>query len=177
MVANKPLIFEAEIDALATLVEEGARASSQNIARFIKPAPGTLRRAKAKRHHLIFGRRGSGKSSLLLRAGDELEKANHPIALVDLEPFKGHHYPDVLLSVLIATFRKYEIWLEEHRRDNRLRSVLLWLEFWKHKDKVTAASLLQDIRSAVRAGGGDAVAVGGTVGETRRAITRVCSIV
>ena len=149
--ANQPIIFGQNIDALATFVEEGARATSQNIARFIEPAPGTLRRAKAKRHHLIFGRRGSGKSSLLLKAGDELEKANHPIALVDLEPFKGHHYPDVLLSVLIATLIKYEMWLQSHKRDNRWRTFALRLQFWKQKDTVTVAGLLEEISTEIAA--------------------------
>jgi len=143
--ANEPLIFSREIDELATLVEEGARATSQNIVRFIEPAPGTLRRAKSKRHHLIFGRRGSGKSSLLLKAGDELEKENHPIAIVDLEPFKGHQYPDVLLSVLIATLIKYELWLLNHKRDNRVKEFLNRFKFWKRKDHVTVAMLHQEI--------------------------------
>ncbi|QID19475.1 hypothetical protein G3580_18725 [Nitrogeniibacter mangrovi] len=149
--ANEPLIFGQQIDTLSTLVEEGARATAQNVARFIEPAPGTLRRAKSKRHHLIFGRRGSGKSSLLLKAGDELEKANHPIAIVDLEPFKGHHYPDVLLSVLIATLLKYELWLIDHKRGNRFRELAKRLQFWKRKDPVTVATLHQEISKEISA--------------------------
>lgn len=149
--ANEPLIFGQDIDALATLVEEGARATSQNVSRFIEPAPGTLRRAKSKRPHLIFGRRGSGKSSLLLKAGDELERVNHPIAIVDLEPFKGHHYPDVLLSVLIATLLKYEFWLQNHKRDKRLREFLNRLQFWKRKDHVTVATLHEEISTEIAA--------------------------
>ncbi len=35
-----------------------------------------------------------------------------PIAFVDLESFKGHEYPDVLISVLIETFGKFAEWLE-----------------------------------------------------------------
>jgi hypothetical protein len=42
----------------------------------------------------------------------------------------------------------------------------------RHPGRDTAAG-----GDAVRVGGGDAIAVGGTVGETRRAITRVCLIV
>lgn len=111
-------LFDSSIDALATVVEEGARASKQSIQRFIEPASGTLRRATSKRHHIVFGRRGSGKSSLLLKAADTLEGEGHAIAVVDLEPFKGHHYPDVLISVLLATFSKFRDWLLSH--DKRL---------------------------------------------------------
>ncbi|WP_355662290.1 hypothetical protein [Halomonas salifodinae] len=149
--ADQPIIFGQNIDMLATFVEEGARATAQNVGRFIEPAPGTLRRVKSKRHHLIFGRRGSGKSSLLLKAGDELEKANHPIALVDLEPFKGHHYPDVLLSVMIATLIKYEKWLRSHKRDTRWREISQNLQFWKRKDHVTVAGLLDEISEEIAA--------------------------
>jgi predicted NACHT family NTPase len=84
-----------------TAIEESTRATEQGVARFVEPAQGTLRRAISKRHHIIFGRRGSGKTSLLRKAAAELTVDRRPIAFVDLEPFKGHAYPDVLLSVLI----------------------------------------------------------------------------
>ena|SRR5689334_19052607 len=60
---------------------------------------------------MIFGRRGSGKSSLLRKAATDLTVDRRPIAYVDLEAFKAHSYPDVLLSVLISTFREFEKWL------------------------------------------------------------------
>src|SRR5690606_12975707 len=63
-------------------------------------------------HHLVFGRRGSGKSSLLRKATQDLTVDRRPIAFVDLESFKGHEYPDVLISVLIETFSKFSDWLE-----------------------------------------------------------------
>lgn len=106
------LLFQNQIDELATKVEEGSRANKGNIDRFSEPAEGTLRRSKAKRHHLIFGRRGSGKSSLLYKAADDLTKDKHPVALIDLEPFKGHLYPDIIISVLIASFKKYKNWIQ-----------------------------------------------------------------
>lgn len=79
---------------------------------FVEPAPGTLQRAVSKRHHIVFGRRGSGKSSLLRKAAADLTVDRRPIAHVNLEAFKGHSYPDVLLSVLVATFREFKNWME-----------------------------------------------------------------
>jgi hypothetical protein len=105
------LIFDESIDKLATLVEEGARATKKATARFIEPAQGTLRRAESRRHHIVFGRRGSGKSSLLYKSAENLSKRDHPVAYVDLEPFKGHHYPDILISVLLASLDKFRDWL------------------------------------------------------------------
>ncbi|MGH9687944.1 MAG: hypothetical protein ACRD5K_12725 [Candidatus Acidiferrales bacterium] len=79
--------------------------------RFVEPAQGTLSRAVNKRHHIVFGRRGSGKSSLLQKAAADLTVDRRPIAYVDLEIFKGHTYPDVLISILISTLKEFERWL------------------------------------------------------------------
>jgi hypothetical protein len=105
------LLQSTDIETMVTLVEEAARSTEKGIKRFIEPAHGTLRRAVSKRHHLIFGRRGSGKSSLLRKAAADLTVDRRPIAYVDMEPFKAHSYPDVLLSVLIKTFSEFEHWL------------------------------------------------------------------
>ena len=82
---------------MVTLVEEAARSTEQGVKRFIEPAQGTLRRAVSKRHHLIFGRRGSGKSSLLRKAAADLTVGRRPIAYVDMEAFKAHTYGMQLL--------------------------------------------------------------------------------
>ena len=101
-----------EMGTLGILVEEATRSTEEGIRYFIEPAQGVLRRATSKRHHLVFGRRGSGKSSLLRKAGADLTVDRCPIAYVDLESFKGHSYPNVLLSILVSTFTKYEEWLK-----------------------------------------------------------------
>src|SRR5208283_1382852 len=100
-----------EVENLVILVEEATRSSKEGVKRFIEPAQGTLRRAVNKRHHMVFGRRGSGKSSLLRKAAADLTVDRRPIAYVNLETFKSHSYPDVLLSVLISTFAEFEKWL------------------------------------------------------------------
>jgi len=97
---------------LVTLVEEAARSTKEGVKHFVEPAPGTLLRAINKRHHIVFGRRGSGKSSLLQKAASDLTVDRRPIAYVNLEGFKGHSYPDVLLSVLISTFEEFKRWME-----------------------------------------------------------------
>lgn len=105
------ILDTAEVASLVTLVEEAARSTKEGVKRFVEPAQGTLRRATNKRHHIVFGRRGSGKSSLLRKAAADLTLDRRPIAYVDLEAFKAHSYPDVLLSILISTFGEFETWL------------------------------------------------------------------
>lgn len=97
---------------LLTLVEEAARSTEEGVKHFVEPVPGTLRRTTSKRHHIVFGRRGSGKSSLLRKAAADLTVDRRPIAYVNLEKFKGHSYPDVLISVLISTFGEFKKWMD-----------------------------------------------------------------
>lgn len=92
------------VGTLERLIEEATRSTEEGVRRFVEPASGTLIRATSRQHHLVFGRRGSGKSSLLRKAAADLTVDRRPIAFVDLETFKGHAYPDVLLSILIETF-------------------------------------------------------------------------
>ena len=96
-VVRNPIIMAREIvpmsssvDALATLVDESVRASRDGVKYFIEPSSGVLAKAKNKRHHIVFGRRGSGKSSLLQKVASDLTVNRTPIAFVDLESFKGH---------------------------------------------------------------------------------------
>lgn len=141
------LLFNSQIDNLATKVEEGSRANKGNIGRFSEPAEGTLRRSKAKRHHLIFGRRGSGKSSLLYKAADDLTKEKHPVALVDLEPFKGHLYPDIIISVLIASFKKYKDWIRRViNSDLGFRS---WKNLWLKKKYSTKTVKYKELENRI----------------------------
>lgn len=100
-----------EVDRLVELLEEATRARKSTTGYFVEPAQGTLGRARSGRHHIVFGRRGSGKSSLLQKACTELSLERRPVAYVDLETFKSHSYPDVLLSVLIASLSEFEKWV------------------------------------------------------------------
>ncbi|MBI5298630.1 MAG: hypothetical protein HY869_24415 [Chloroflexi bacterium] len=110
------LLESPKITNLSLRIEESTRATESTtgstVRRFVEPATGTLERAKSRRHHIVFGRRGSGKTSLLQKAANDLTLERRPIAYVDLESFKGHPYPDVLLSILIKTFSEFSKWLE-----------------------------------------------------------------
>ena len=112
MADEEELLNSDRVLALVTKVEEVTRSTDGGVKHFIEPARGTLSRATSRRHHLIFGRRRSGKSSLLRKAAADLALDRRPNAYVNLEAFKGSSYPDVLLSVLISTFERFNDWLE-----------------------------------------------------------------
>lgn len=97
---------------LKQIIDESTRANKANVKYFIEPGPNVLRQGLSKRHHIVFGRRGSGKSSLLRKIEAELSSERVPVAYVDLEQFKGHSYPDVLISIMIKVLEGYHSWLQ-----------------------------------------------------------------
>jgi hypothetical protein len=110
---SKTRVLDSDpVQKLVQLVDESVRASREGVKHFVEPTPGVLAKAKSKRHNIIFGRRGSGKSSLLQKISADLTVDRTPIAMVDLETFKQHSYPDVLLSILIKTFAEVKNWLD-----------------------------------------------------------------
>jgi Cdc6-like AAA superfamily ATPase len=129
-----PSLESASVKNLARIVEESTRSTRESVRFFIEPAPGTLARAKNRRHHIIFGRRGSGKSSLLAKLTQDLTINRTPTAYVDLEEFKGHSYPDVLLSVLIKTFDAFKKWLET-AAVNPANKTSFWAKFFNSAPK------------------------------------------
>lgn len=110
---TESLLNTPAMDSLLVLCEEVMRATPAGARRFIEPAPGVLSRAKSKQHNMIFGRRGSGKSTLLRKVASDLTVDRRPIAFVDMETFKGHSYPDVLISVLIKSLHEFLKWLDD----------------------------------------------------------------
>jgi hypothetical protein len=121
------LLNSPQVEALEVTIEEATRSTEEGVKRFIEPAKGTLSRALARRPHIVFGRRGSGKSSLLRKAVADLTVDRRPIAFVDLETFKGHSYPDVLISILIQTLERFAQWLDTAAINPANKT-----SFWQH---------------------------------------------
>lgn len=154
--SEESVLESLNVARLETLIEESTRSTSAGVKRFVEPAHGTLNRAMSRQHHLIFGRRGSGKSSLLRKAAADLTVDRRPIAFVDLESFKGHTYPDVLLSVLVETFEKFAQWLDT-AAIAPANKTSFWARLFGTKptrkpfDKKLAKQLATDLRKSVYA--------------------------
>jgi hypothetical protein len=77
---SKARVLESDSgQRLVQLVDESVRASREGVKHFVEPTPGVLAKAKSKRHNIIFGRRGSGKSSLLQKITADLTVDRTPI--------------------------------------------------------------------------------------------------
>lgn len=68
--------------------------------RFVEIRDGTVAQLMSGRHHLVVGRRGVGKTTLLHYVREKAAGDGHQVAVVDLETHKGRQYPDVLIDIL-----------------------------------------------------------------------------
>ena len=93
--------YAPEVGELQKLAAEATRARPDSPeSRFVTPEGGVIDRIGSRFHHVLYGRRGSGKSSLL-RHIETVQKTNgHLVAWTDQEVFMGLEYPDVLVSTL-----------------------------------------------------------------------------
>ncbi|HBL74499.1 MAG TPA: hypothetical protein DD458_04650, partial [Prolixibacteraceae bacterium] len=99
-------ILDNSIDDLVVLLDEVTRANPDG-KRFIEPSIGVLKQAKSRRHHVIFGRRGSGKSSLLRKTKNEIESESESLGIyIDVESLNENQYPDILILVLIEILKE-----------------------------------------------------------------------
>lgn len=64
-----------------------------------------LERLRSKQHQVIYGRRGSGKSSLLVHfKNNESQNLNIHTIYIETDEFKTLGYPDLLIRLLLAVF-------------------------------------------------------------------------
>jgi hypothetical protein len=107
--------------------------------------PGIEDTLKAQRHHLITGRRGTGKSTLLHVVRRRLRQEGSPVAVIDMEKYKGRPFPGVLIEILIALLDevKPRIRLQTFYSDHRLRT-----KFKKSRKELV--KLLNDPQSVTR---------------------------
>ncbi len=99
---------------LQVLAEEATRAKPDSPeSRFVAPEGGVIGRVGSRFHHVLFGRRGSGKSSLLRHIESAQRGGGHLVAWADQEIFMSLAYPDVLVSTLEAVFDQFGEQLSE----------------------------------------------------------------
>ncbi len=77
----------------------------------------------AKQNHVVFGRRGCGKT-LLLRATQQKVDGDVRVVYINCEDYKQHSFPNVLIEILDALFEELEKnlsgWFGRKRRSREL---------------------------------------------------------
>ena len=93
-----------KLTRLEVLIAESLRAAAEAPPYFVSPFPSALAEIGSRRHQIVFGRRGSGKTSLLRKMQSEAGLKGEFCAFIDLEPFKNLDLPDQLLSATLEFF-------------------------------------------------------------------------
>lgn len=139
---------DPRVDQLLTALEEATRATPEGgPAAFVPPSGGELNQVESRFHHLIWGRRGSGKTSLLrhLEAGRKEEKK---VAVwIDEELFMALSYPDVLVSSVLEVVRGVRVAAQTHV--NEVEKEKSWLQ--RLFDRVTGRSSPDVLKALDRA--------------------------
>jgi Cdc6-like AAA superfamily ATPase len=97
--------YAPEVDQLLVRLEEATRARPEGAVEFVPPAGGELSQAEAGFHHLVYGRRGSGKTSLLRYLERQLRSDGRVTVWIDEELFMALSFPDVLVSSVLEVMR------------------------------------------------------------------------
>ncbi len=86
---------------LVQLLQSRSRASeTQPSLSYVRDSVANITKATTARHHLIFGRRGAGKTALLAEAKAQVESAGDLVVWINLQPHRWSSMERVVASVL-----------------------------------------------------------------------------
>ncbi|MEU3023553.1 hypothetical protein ABZ644_12760 [Nocardiopsis alba] len=106
--------YRSEVTEFQVLLEESTRAKPVGPqSRFVEPDAESFGRLKSRFHHVLYGRRGTGKSSLLRKMEATLREEARLVAWTDQETYTAHSYPDVLVATLAEVFRQFSIQVKD----------------------------------------------------------------
>ncbi|HZP75843.1 MAG TPA: ATP-binding protein [Pseudolabrys sp.] len=110
---NVSSVNDERVSKLIELLNERSRTSEQQPSlEYIKDAAENLRVAVTRRHHVIFGRRGVGKTALLLEAKRQIEKSGSLVLWINIQVLRGL---DAQRAFLTIVQRVCELPLVAHR--------------------------------------------------------------
>lgn len=111
------------IQKLVNYIEANLRSSTTAGLKFVDSRNFSSRLANTQ-NHVIFGRRGSGKTSLL---NSIIENKSIINIFINLEDFKDITFPNILLYILMTTFNKLR---------KEIDNTFPWYKFSKKANKV-----------------------------------------
>lgn len=93
---------DSRIDKLMNLIKDSFRVRPNQNPIYVDIS-GNLPRIQAKQHQVVFGRRGSGKSCLLVHFHRSVAPSNNILTIyIDADAIKRLGYPDVLIRLLLT---------------------------------------------------------------------------
>lgn len=122
-----------EVHLLRRVLSEISTISSKNFDpdRYVRSVAGAEEQVSASSNHVVYGRRGSGKSSLLAYHLNELKASETPYAWFDMQVYSGSAGTEFVADVLVDLLRQVDDQLSPEARDDtsKLVSVLTDVAF------------------------------------------------
>jgi len=107
----------AETARLVTYIEENLRASPTAGLRFVDSRH-LKSRLLSKQNHVVFGRRGAGKTSLVRSRSDDSAQVE---VYLNLEDYKDITFPNIVIHILLKLFHELRLRIRSDRPLWRLR--------------------------------------------------------
>lgn len=118
-----PIPSREKISALRRKVQESLRVQIGTEGIAYIDASNNLDDATARQNHVIFARRGCGKT-LLLHSSSRLADESISAVYLNCEDFKQHSFPNVLIEILKAIFleidRNLSGWFGKKKRSKEI---------------------------------------------------------
>lgn len=160
-----------KISALRRKIQESLRVQIGTESIPYIDASHNLDDAVARQNHVVFARRGCGKTLLLHSSARQAEEAISAVYL-NCEDFKQHSFPNVLIEILRAIFIEIDAnlsgWFGKKKRSKEIiRDILTKL------DKIQAEQdeVREDIRQTDMEGVSDSANLGAALGGSEIKIT------
>jgi hypothetical protein len=99
------MLNSQEVNYLKNLIKDSFRVRPNQEPIYIDFS-GNLERLKAKQHQIIFGRRGSGKSCLLVHFKNSISDKETLEIYIEADEIKRLGYPDILTRLLLSIMEK-----------------------------------------------------------------------
>lgn len=122
IICNVDPLSDEDVMRLLPILSTRARASQGTLDGFRPPHVGIVEQVGSARHHFVVGRRGVGKSMLLMTVARRRREAGQPAVYLDIEKLRDNPYPDVLIRLLIALAQA----LEESLRPRNGKGFKVW---------------------------------------------------
>lgn len=147
------------LDNLRTVIQESLRVQrgASHDVKYIDTGS-ALSDIKARQNHVVFARRGCGKTLLLHQSGSQLPEGIKAVYL-NCEDFKKHSFPNVLIEILDAVFGELERhltgWFGRKRKSREIvQGIRMKLEHLKAREDVEDRAIRETVGDGSASGVG-----------------------
>lgn len=99
------MLINQEVNKLRNLIKNSFRVRANHDPIYVDFGGG-FQRFSSQQHQVLFGRRGSGKSCLLIHFMKENEKSKSKIIYIGIDEIKKLGFPDILIRLLLSIFEE-----------------------------------------------------------------------